>query len=113
MMVRVVEMLWCCVLGFFSLGLGRKDGDGGCENSEYDGSKCNGEKGIDHAENLKSLGIFKMLVAPLRKSLDAGSQCCARCRSALTSNQPHRFAPNPLDYTDAGDYGPPHLYHPN
>ena len=70
-------------------------------------------KGLTMSENLKSLGIFKMLVAPLRKGLDAGSQCCARCRSALTSNQPHRFAPNPLDYTDAGDYGRPHLYHPN
>ena len=63
------------------------------------------------------------LVAPLRKGL-AEALCallgkgfgwwlCATSSSlALTSNQPHRFTPDALDYTDGADLGHPHLYHP-
>ena len=36
---------------------------------------------------------------------------CARCGLALTSNQPHRFTPNALDYTDGSDH--PYLFQPN
>ena len=48
-----------------------------------------------------------VIVAPLRKGLDAAGCVphCATCGLALTSNQPHRFTPNPLDYTDGGDLG--------
>ena len=70
-----------------------------------------------------------VIVAPLRKGLAValcvllgkGFGCgsvphtvchtvCATSSSlALTSNQPHRFTPNALDYTDGADLGHPHL----
>ena len=54
--------------------------------------------------------VVKMVVvvAPLRKGLDVAvclTVCATSSSLALTSNQPHRFTPNALDYTDGGDLG--------